>query len=169
MIKVMLALLTGAQMRKSAYTAFAIFFVGLLSLVSVFSAGNLAKQKPIIVRVELGSKQNELRFSPSDLTFETGKLYRLILTNPSKKKHYFTSPGLSAMVYTRKVQIVADGTTRAEIKGAIREIEVYPGGVAEWWFVPIATGKLTDLHCNIQDADGRTHAAKGMVGTIVIK
>ena len=57
----------------------------------------------------------------------------------------------------------------AEIKGAIREIEVYPGGTAEWWFVPVATGKLDDLQCNIKDKDGQTHAEKGMIGMITIK
>ena len=27
-----------------------------------------------------------------------------------------------------------------EIKGAIRNLEVYPGGTTEWWLVPVATG-----------------------------
>ena len=33
-------------------------------------------------------------------------------------------------------------TTLAEFKGAIREIEVYPGHSAEWWLVPVATVPL---------------------------
>ena len=134
-----------------------------------FSAGDLSKQVPIEVSVQLGSKDGDLIFVPNDLTFETGKLYKLILTNPSKKKHYFTSLGLASRVYTRKVQVVDDGATKAEIKGNIREIEVYPGGTAEWWFVPIATGKLDDLHCRVKDKDGHTHAEKGMIGTVNIR
>ena len=57
----------------------------------------------------------------------------------------------------------------AEIKGSIREIEVYPGFSAEWWFVPVAAGTFTDLRCEIRAADGRTHAEHGMRGTIIIE
>ena len=60
-------------------------------------------------------------------------------------------------------------TTLAEFKGAIREIEVYPGHSAEWWFVPVATGRAADLRCGIVGADGKTHADLGMVGEIVIE
>jgi hypothetical protein len=45
-------------------------------------------------------------------------------------------------------------TTLAEFKGAIREVEVYPGHLAEWWFVPVAAGRVTDLRCGIVGADG---------------
>jgi len=41
---------------------------------------------------------------PSQIRFETGKLYRLILRNPSEEAHYFTSDAFSGMVFTRKVQ-----------------------------------------------------------------
>ena len=58
--------------------------------------------------------------------------------------------------------------TLAEFKGAIREIEVYPGHAAEWWFVPVAAGRVTDLRCGIVK-DGKTHAELGMVGEIVIE
>lgn len=141
---------------------------------NLFAAGDLTQQTPEEVRVELGAKDsNEHRFHPSDLTFETGKLYRLVLHNPSKAKHYFTSLEFANRVYTRKVQVMdksgADRKPLAEIKGAIREIEVYPGGTTEWWFVPVATGKLTDLHCHVKDDDGHTHEQKGMTGTITIK
>ena len=82
---------------------------------------------------------------PNRLRFETGKLYKLVLRNPSNDPHYFTSHGFSQLIFTRKVQVtqVRDGktVTLAEFKGAIREIEVYPGYSAEWWFVPVATGQ----------------------------
>ena len=60
-------------------------------------------------------------------------------------------------------------TTLAEFKGPIREIEVYPGHSAEWWLVPVAAGRATDLRCDIKSADGKTHADQGMVGEIVIE
>ncbi len=156
-------------MRRHVIVGLTAFFTGFAAVTAAFSAGNLAKQEPIEVHVQLGTKDGNLKFVPDSLTFETGKLYKLVLANPSKKKHYFTSLGLAARVYTRKVQVVDEGGTKAEIKGAIREIEVYPGGTAEWWFVPVATGTLDDLHCSIKDKDGHTHAEKGMIGTITIR
>lgn len=136
------------------------------------AAGNLAGQEPITVTVELG-KGSEHVFVPNKLRFETGKLYKLVLSNQSQAPHYFTSHAFSAMIYTRKVQVVQtrDGkpTTLAEFKGAIREIEVYPGHSAEWWFVPIAAGRVTDLRCGITGSDGKSHADHGMTGEIVIE
>ncbi len=106
-----------------------------------------------------------MRFYPANFEFETGKLYKLVLQNSSGTKHYFSSEGLSRSVFTRKAQVLGpDGKTIAEIKGTIREIEVYPNGTAEWWFVPIKTGVLNDLKCTIKG-----HAEAGMVGTITIK
>lgn len=129
------------------------------------ASGDMTKQNPIEVKVQLGDSKNSLRFFPSELTFETGKLYKLVLRNASEMKHYFSSEGLSRSVFTRKAQVLdADGKTIAEIKGAIREIEVYPGGTAEWWFVPVKTGTYHDLKCTIKG-----HAEGGMVGTITIK
>ena len=146
-----------------------VMFTALNASVLAYSAGDLTKQVPIEVRVELGTADGAHTFVPNDLSFETGKLYKLVLTNPSKIKHYFTSAGFAARVYTRKVQVVDEKGTKAEIKGLINEIEVYPGGMVEWWFVPVATGEFDDLHCRIKDGDGRTHADKGMTGTISIK
>jgi uncharacterized cupredoxin-like copper-binding protein len=140
--------------------------------VAGYAAGNLAGQQPIEVTVDLGRPGQHV-FEPKQIKFETGKLYKLILRNASNDPHYFTSHGFSQMVYTRKVQVVQtrDGkpTTLAEFKGAIREIEVYPGHAAEWWFVPVATGRVTDLMCSIKDKDGKSHAELGMVGEIVIE
>jgi uncharacterized cupredoxin-like copper-binding protein len=106
--------------------------VFLLSPVA-FAGGNLAKQKPIEVRLDMGKDGvGDHEFYPDKLTFETGKLYRLVLHNPSDSKHYFTSPDFVSRVYTRKVQVMDDLGPGAkqigEIKGAVSEVEVYPGG-----------------------------------------
>jgi uncharacterized cupredoxin-like copper-binding protein len=144
----------------------------LVGSAAGFAAGDLSRQQPIEVTVDLG-KPGQHVFTPNRLRFETGKLYKLVLRNSSNDPHYFTSHNFSAMVWTRKVQVVqtrADKpVTLAEFKGAIREIEVYPGHAAEWWFVPVAAGKVSDLHCSIKDKDGKTHAEAGMVGEIVIE
>ena len=144
----------------------------LAATTAAYAAGDLSRQEPIEITVELG-KPGEHAFMPNKLRFETGKLYKLILRNPSKGPHYFTSHGFTQLIYTRKVQVVQsrDGkmTTLAEFKGAIREVEVYPGQIAEWWFVPVAAGRVTDLRCGIVGADGKSHADHGMVGEIVIE
>jgi uncharacterized cupredoxin-like copper-binding protein len=148
--------------------------VAALLLVApvVHAAGDLSRQEPIEVTVELG-KPGQHVFAPNKLRFETGKLYKLVLRNPSGDPHYFTSHAFTQLIYTRKVQVVQDRdgkrTTLAEFKGAIREIEVYPGHIAEWWFVPVAAGRATDLRCGIVGADGKSHAEHGMVGEIVIE
>ena len=136
------------------------------------AAGDMSRQEPITVTVELGAPGKHA-FMPDKLRFETGKLYKLVLRNASSDPHYFTSHNFSQMVFTRKVQVTQerDGkpVTLAEFKGAIREIEVYPGHSAEWWFVPVAAGRVTDLQCGIKADDGRTHAEHGMTGEIVIE
>jgi len=125
-----------------------------------------------VVAVDLG-RPGRHAFEPSRLRFETGKLYKLVLNNPSDEPHYFTSHAFTQLIFTRKVQVVQsrDGktVTLAELKGAIREIEVYPGQSAEWWFVPVATGRASDLRCGIAAADGKTHADHGMIGEIIIE
>jgi len=144
----------------------------LLVSTVVHAAGDLSRQEPIEVTIELG-QPGQHAFAPNKLRFETGKLYKLVLKNPSDDPHYFTSHGFTQLIYTRKVQVVQerDGkmTILAEFKGAIREIEVYPGQIAEWWFVPVAAGRVTDLRCGIVDKSGKTHAEHGMVGEIVIE
>ena len=117
-----------------------VFAAGLLT-TSGHSAGDLSRQTPIEVTVDLGKPRQHVAV-PSQLKFETGKLYKLILRNPSEDPHYFTSDAFTQLIYTRKVQVTQqrDGktVTLAEFKGAIREIEAYPGHAAEWWFVPVA-------------------------------
>lgn len=160
-------------MKKLGILAAGLVVGSFLISPAAMAEGDLSKQKPITVRVDLGKDgSKDHRFHPDKLTLRTGKLYRLVLHNPSDIKHYFTSLGLAEKVWTRKVQVMDDVGKGAkqigEIKGAIREVEVYPGGTVEWWFVPISTGVITDLSCSIKDKDGKTHVEKGMKGTITI-
>lgn len=140
-----------------------VFYLGFP--VFGFAAGDLTAQQPVEVVVNLGNEDNKLRFYPPNLQFETGKLYKLVIKNPSSQKHYFSAEGMSRAVFTRKVQIVSKANkTIVEVKGHINEIEVYPGGTAEWWFVPVKTLKLSKLHCSIKG-----HTEAGMTGSISIK
>jgi uncharacterized cupredoxin-like copper-binding protein len=139
--------------------------IGFAAAGTAIAGGDLTAQTPIEVKIQLGNKENSLRFFPDKIELETGKLYKVVLHNPSTLAHYFSSDGLSRAVFTRKVQVLGpDGKTIAEVKGTILEIEVYPGGTAEWWFVPIKTVTLHDLKCTVKG-----HSEGGMIGTITIK
>jgi uncharacterized cupredoxin-like copper-binding protein len=151
----------------SAVKVLLLFFaVGcVLPLSRSEAAGDLTNQQPVVIAVQLGNEKNALRFFPETINLETGKLYKLIFTNPSPQKHYFSSEGMAQAVFTRKVQVNGtDGKPIAEVKGQIREIEVYPGGNTEWWLVPVKTGEFSDLKCTIPG-----HTQGGMTGKITIK
>ena len=74
-----------------------------------YAAGNLAGQQPIEVTVDLG-KPGQHAFMPNNIKFETGKLYKLILRNPSDDPHYFTSHGIFA------AHLHAQGSGRADAR-----------------------------------------------------
>lgn len=152
-------------MRKIRLVYAALFSLTLLNPPLLFAKGDLTKQTPIIKSIRLGNESDALRFYPDNLQFETGKLYKLVISNPSQQKHYFTAEAFAHSVFTRKVQVISKNKiTLAEIKGTINEIEVYPSGVTEWWFVPIKTLNASQLHCSIKG-----HTKSGMVGKITIK
>ncbi|MFQ5912475.1 MAG: biphenyl 2,3-dioxygenase [Nitrospinota bacterium] len=138
---------------------FGVFILGLqVAFGGPSVAADLSRQEPVVVEVRLGTRDNHLNFQPNQLTFETGKLYKLVLINPSPSKHYFSALRFAAAVWTRKVQ---DGNM--EVKGAVREIEVLPGKRVEWFFVPVQAGSF-QLRCTITG-----HAEAGMVGRIAIR
>lgn len=136
-------------------------FVSLLvpsaAIAAPLATGDLANQVAIEVRVSLGNKAGELKFEPDTLTFVSGKRYKLILNNPSNQKHYFTSKDFADSIWSQKVE-----AGKVEIKGAIHELELKPGGVAEWVFVPVKPGTY-QLRCTIPG-----HTEAGMTGTISV-
>jgi uncharacterized cupredoxin-like copper-binding protein len=119
---------------------------------------DFTKQPAIEVKVSLSNTANELKFIPDRFIFESGKRYKLLLSNPSATKHYFTSKDFADAVWTQNV--VAGNV---EIKGNIRELELRPNTTAAWTFIPIKSGTY-DLHCAIAG-----HAEAGMRGTITIQ
>lgn len=132
--------------------------------LAAHAAGDLTRQEAVEMRVQLGNAKGELLFAPGELEFETGKLYKLVLSNPSPVAHYFSAPALAGAVFTRKVQVNgADGKAIGEVKGSVAELEVYPGGTVEWWFVPVKTAS-GELNCTIAG-----HAEHGMTGKVKVK
>lgn len=129
---------------------------GVLAAPAVPS-GDLSRQPAIEVNVSLGNAANELKFVPNDLEFVAGKRYKLVLSNPSAVKHYFTSKDFADGIWSQKVE-----AGNVEIKGAIHELELKPGAQAEWVFVPVKPGSYA-LHCPIPG-----HTEAGMTGTVTI-
>ena len=160
-------------MIKNKISGFKIIFV-LCVLVSTNllaeKLGDLTRQSPISKSVTLKGKIGENHyFEPNIVNFSTGKLYKLEIINKSDSKHYFSSSEFSKSIFTRKIQVLKNGKKISEIKGNITEIEVFPNNVVEWWFVPIKTGKFTDLKCQVKDEVlKKTHSEMGMVGSIII-
>lgn len=143
------------RFRQYAY-AFLILCAGL-----VFSLPALATtpvtQPPTEIRVHLGNADDALRFFPNTLELEAGKRYELLLDNPSPQKHYFTAKDFADASWTQKVE-----AGKLEVKGAIHEVELKPGGEAEWVLVPLKPGTYL-LKCSIAG-----HSEAGMVGEIVV-
>lgn len=129
-----------------------------VSTATKLTAVDFTKQQAIAVNVSLSNNANELKFTPDRFTFASGKRYKLILSNPSGMKHYFTSKDFADAVWTQNV--VAGNV---EIKGNIRELELKPNATAEWTFVPIKSGTY-ELHCAIAG-----HTEAGMRGSITIQ
>ncbi|PZV12529.1 MAG: copper-binding protein [Pseudanabaena sp.] len=119
---------------------------------------DFTKQTAIEVKVSLSNNANELKFTPDRFIFESGKRYKLLLSNPSSLKHYFTSKDFSDAIWTQNV--VAGNV---EIKGNIRELELRPNTTAAWTFIPIKSGTY-ELHCAIAG-----HTEAGMRGIITIQ
>ncbi|MBF2026940.1 MAG: cupredoxin domain-containing protein [Oscillatoriales cyanobacterium C42_A2020_001] len=121
------------------------------------SAIDLSRQPTIEIKVHLGNASNELKFVPDTIEFAAGKRYKLVLDNPSNNKHYFTAKDFADNIWSQKVE-----AGNVEIKGAIHELELKPGAVADWVFVPVKAGTY-ELHCSIPG-----HAEAGMIGKLAI-
>ena len=148
---------------KSACNRVIKVFLWLLSLIFlgfyfITMPYALADSGTITTKVSLGNNSGELKFFPSQLEFQAGQQYNILLDNPSPIKHYFTSKDFADVSWTKKVQ-----AGKVEVKGAIHELELKPGGTAEWVLTPMKPGKY-ELHCSIPG-----HAAAGMIGEIVVK
>jgi uncharacterized cupredoxin-like copper-binding protein len=116
------------------------------------------------VRVQAGTVDGKHVFVPNKLSFKRGVYYKLVIHNPSPEDHYFTSDALATHVFTRKVEVGdRDGKTIAEIHGDIREIELKPGAMVEWYFYPMTNGENLKFFCHKEG-----HEEDGMHGVIEI-
>jgi uncharacterized cupredoxin-like copper-binding protein len=112
---------------------------------------------PIELKISLGNTTNELKFFPDRVQLVAGKKYKLLLSNPSPQKHYFTAREFASNSWTQKVD-----AGNVEIKGAIQELELRPSTNAAWVLVPMKSGSY-QLRCTIPG-----HTEAGMTGTITV-
>ena len=138
------------------------FLLSFLMLLMVFFVGRIpfaiASEPAEVVEVHLGNVAGELKFFPEQLEFTVGQSYTLLLDNPSPIKHYFTAKDFADGSWTKKVQV-----GKVEVKGAIHELELKPGGQAEWVLTPMKEGTY-EFYCSISG-----HKEAGMVGEILVK
>ena len=119
---------------------------------------------PVEVKVDVGTKDNALRFVPDHLRFDRGVYYKLTVHNPSAKAHYFTAEALATHAFTRKIEVLdAKGETLVEIHGAIHDLELQPGTTIAWYFYPMTNGQDLPLFCHKEG-----HREGGMIGSITI-
>jgi len=141
---------------------FAVLLIGVSQ--SIVGAEPVAGPEAVEVKVSVGTADGQHRFVPSELAFERGKYYKLLLHNPGKEDHYFTSEALSTHVFTRKVEVLdAAGNTIAEVHGGVNDLELKPGATVAWYFYPMTKGENLRLYCHKEG-----HEAGGMTGTISI-
>jgi uncharacterized cupredoxin-like copper-binding protein len=113
--------------------------------------------KPIELKISLGNTANELKFFPDRMQLVAGKKYKLLLSNSSPQKHYFTAREFASNSWTQKVD-----AGNVEIKGAIQELELRPSTTAAWVLVPMKSGNY-QFRCTIPG-----HTEAGMTGTIAV-
>lgn len=112
-----------------------------LAYVSIsYAEGDLSRVDTQEIVTEMELKGREMHFKPNHLDLATGKAYELVLRNVDTQKHEFESHGLVEKIFTRKVEVVQHGKMLAEIKGAVREVEIGPGAEAVWYIVPNSAG-----------------------------
>lgn len=149
-------------------TVFALAAVcGALAWPSAARAANPPDAEPIEVTIQLGTPAGDLVIAPGDLTFEKGKLYKLVIENPSDVEHRFSVLPFATSVRTHGKPGIDNGTvlgrphltSRVPFGYLVREIDVAPGGRAEWHFTP-----YEETRAKVGCAE-KSHAAAGMMVT----
>ena len=122
-------------------------------------------EKTTVVQISLGTDLDELVITPEKLRLVTGRLYKLVIQNPSFTTHYFWAPEFGGYAtWTDRVRF-DKGDVKLRNTGAEEEeeystweIKIEPGGTAIWEFVPVIAGRYK-FGCSLPE-----HAHAGMEG-----
>jgi uncharacterized cupredoxin-like copper-binding protein len=152
-------------MKTVAVFRLAVLLTGIALAFAPTSAQEQHGPPATEVRVELGTKDGQLRFVPDMLKFARNNYYKLLITNPSPRSHYFSSDALSTHVFTRKVEILdAKGEALVEVHGSVVDLEIAPGQSVAWYFYPMTKGTGLLFTCL-----KKGHHEGGMEGKIDIE
>ncbi len=142
----------------------------VLATLADVQAADPYRGEPVEITVQFGTAGGDLVMSPRDLSFEVGKYYKLVLKNPSDVEHRLAVADFASSVRTYGKPTIDRGEVigRAALKARVpvgylpREIGIAPGGVAEWYFVPVRRASAK-VGCTRD-----SHVEAGMVGTFKV-
>ncbi len=127
-------------------------------------------EKTNVVQVTLGSDLDELVIAPEKLRLVTGRLYKLVVKNPSSTTHYFWAPEFGGYAtWTDRARVDKGDVKLRKIEAEEREaystweIKIEPGGTAVWEFVPVMAGRYK-FGCSLPE-----HAHAGMEGELEVR
>jgi uncharacterized cupredoxin-like copper-binding protein len=111
--------------------------------------------------IELGTTEGGMTAYPRDMKLEVGKLYRLVLTNPSQSEHVVLAPEFGRTVMTAGI---SKYPKRVDLPGAsiAAGLAVRPGEMIQVYFVPSSEGRYK-LFC-----EDRAHTEAGMDVTVEV-
>jgi plastocyanin len=107
----------------------------------------LSGQEPIQMVLQFGTETKNFVLTPKTLRFEKGKLYKLVIVNPSKTAHFVYAPEFGAAIDSISL------TQRVALNQGDHQV---------WYFVTDQAGTY-DIRCGIVG-----HAEAGMVGKIIV-
>jgi uncharacterized cupredoxin-like copper-binding protein len=107
----------------------------------------LKGQEPIQVVLQFGSETKNFALTPKTLRFEKGKLYKLVIANPSKTAHVVFAPEFGVAIDSISLMHGA----------ALKQ-----GDHRAWYFVADQAGTY-DIMCL-----HKAHSEAGMVGKIIV-
>lgn len=134
---------------------------------------DLAMSAPVERVMQFGTQTGAMKVGPETLGFDSNRLNKLVIINPSDVTHYISAPDFAATVQTKELKVEGGQVTRSSYrwrhdtrppaaKRFVQEIELRPGGKLEWLFVAQQAGDYR-VACTLQE-----HAKAGMIGTIKI-
>jgi uncharacterized cupredoxin-like copper-binding protein len=131
-----------------SFYPFALVLAGILAAAPIAWAAGPDWSKATAVSMVM----SDYKFTPSQLSFERGKPYRLHLTNMGRELHEIdASEFFKTITPADPAMLVREG----------QEIDVEPGSQADFLFVPNAAGQFP-FECE-------DHAEFGMKGSIAVK
>ena len=107
----------------------------------------LAMQEPIEMVLQVGTEQDDFALAPGILRFEKGKLYKLVMTSPSRITHYVSAPEFGEAIDSMRLT---------------QGLELKPGERQVWYFAAEEAGTYR-VACRLM-----AHAKAGMVGKFIV-